>query len=55
MFPRPTADPAAARINPILPEKLPLFDISYSNKISVKPLSAKNSLIDEQVGITFLS
>ena len=35
MFPNPTADPAAARINPTRPEKLPLFVIlmSYSEQI----------------------
>jgi hypothetical protein len=40
MLPRPTAEPAAAKMNPILPEKLPLFDICLFDlvgKIDLKP------------------
>jgi hypothetical protein len=29
IFPNPTAEPAAAMMNPKRPEKLPLFDIFY--------------------------
>jgi hypothetical protein len=32
MFPNPTAEPAAARMNPMRPEKFPLDDIKYRLK-----------------------
>lgn len=46
MFPKPTADPAAAKMKPIRPEKLPLFAIMRNfGKIEVKPLVSKGGCI----------
>jgi hypothetical protein len=46
MLPSPTAEPAAAKIKPILLEKLPLFAIVKNfGKIDVKPLVSKGRRI----------
>ena len=47
MLPNPTADPAAANMNPIFPEKLPRFaiDLQLFGKIAVKPIPTKKRCI----------